>query len=299
MKKHLHPTNLPLLVPLASILGLVLRVWTMGGGPDGDGLYPARPLAWALLWLVTAVTLAGIFALTRRLKNPGRYFDNFPASPIGAVGCTAGALGILYSALNTFFAAMDLLSTLTGILGLISAVTLLMTAVARYQGKKPNFLFHVIPCLYFALRIFDCCKHWSNVTQIGAFLFQFLASICIMLAAYQLCCFDVNLGNRRSSLLWSLSGVYFCVLALPMGEDIYFYAGMLLWLMLNLCSLRPLKASKSQAPDGQTDAGEATSAEEAPSVEEAPDAPAEEPAQDSTSFDELLNWLEKESPSDK
>ena len=279
MKKYLHPTYLPILVPMASILALVLRLWTMGGGPDGEGLYPTLPLAWALLWLVTAMTLAGIYALTRRLKNPGRYTDNFPASALGAAGCVAGGLGIVYSALTTLTAAQDLLGTLTGFLGLISAAALLLTALARFQGKKPNFVFHVVTCLYFALRIFDCCKHWSNVTQIGAFLFQFLASICVMLATYQMCCFDVNLGNRPSSLLWSLSGVYFCVLALPMGEDIYFYAGMLLWLMLNLCSLRPMKVSQPQTTET---AGSDAAAETQASTEAEPTA------------EDILSWLEKE-----
>lgn len=285
MKKYLHPIYLPILVPLTSILALALRLWTMGGGPDGDGLYAPQPLAWALLWLVSAVTLAGIFSLTRRLKNPGRYADNFPASPLGAAGCAAGAVGILFSALTTLFGGKDLLSNLTGILGAFSGAALLLCAVARLRGKKPSFLFHVIPCLYFALRIFDCCKHWSNVTQIGAFLFQFLASICVMLAAYQMCCFDVNLGNRPSYLLWSLSGVYFCVLALPMGEDIFFYAGMLLWLMLNLCSLRPLKAAQPQSAEAQQPTESDGEISEAPA--EATDAP-------QPTAEEILSWLEKE-----
>ena len=281
MKKFLHPTYLPILVPLASILALALRLWTMGGGPNSEGLYAPQPLAWALLALVTVLTLAGIFTLTRRLKNPGRYADNFPASPLGAVGCVAGSLGILFSALTTLFAAQDLLSKLTGILGLVSTLALLLTAVARFRGAKPNFVFHVVTCLYFALRIFDCCKHWSNVTQIGAFLFQFLASICVMLASYQLCCFDVNLGNRPSSLLWSLSGVYFCVLALPMGENIYFYAGMLLWLMLNLCSLRPMKAPQPQP---------AEVIETEPPVE----ANTESTAEAQPTNEDILSWLENE-----
>ena len=283
MKKYLHPTYLPILVPLASILALALRLWTIGGGPDSEGLYAPQPLAWVLLCLVSAVTLAGIFTLTRRLRNPGRYNDNFPASPLGAAGCAAGALGILYSALPPLFAAQDLLSSLCGILGIVSGAALLLCAVSRLRGKKPSFILHVITCLYFALRIFDCCKHWSNVTQIGAFLFQFLASICIMLATYQMCCFDVNLGNRPSYLLWSLSGVYFCVLALPMGEDIFFYAGMLLWLMLNLCSLRPMKALQVQTAE----------------VNEIPETEAETsevpPAEPLPTNDEILSWLENES----
>lgn len=288
MKKYLHPIYLPILVPLASVLALALRLWTLGGGPDADGLYAPQPLAWALLWLVTAVTLAGVFALTRRLKNPGRYCENFPRSALGAVGCAAGGFGIFYSAQSTFFAAQDLLSTITGILGLVSALALLLTAVARFRGAKPNFVFHVVICLYFALRIFDCCKHWSNVPQIAVFLFQFLASVCVMLACYQLCCFDVNLGNRPSSLLWSLSGVYFCVLALPMGEDVYFYAGMLLWLMLNLCSLRPLKAAQPQNEEG--DAPVADTAGESAETSAA-EPTAEEPQ---PTAEDILSWLEKE-----
>lgn len=287
MKKYLHPTYLPILVPLASILALALRLWTMGGGADADGLYTPQPLAWALLWLVTAVTVAGIFALTRRLKNPGRYHENFPASPLGAAGCAAAALGILFSALTTLFAAQDLLATLTGILGIVSAATLLLTALARYQGKKPNFILHVVACLYFALRVFDCCKHWSNVTQTGVYIFQFLASICIMLAAYQLCCFDVNLGDRRSSLLWSLSGVYFCVLALPMGEDIWFYAGMLLWLMLNLCSVRPLKAPQPPVTDHPETEETAAPEVDVPAVDDADDAP-------KNTLEDIIALLDKE-----
>jgi hypothetical protein len=107
----------------------------------------------------------------------------------------------------------------------------------------------LVPCLYFALRIFDSCRHWSNITQSGLFIFQFLASVCIMLATYQMCCFDVNLGNRRSCLLWSLSGVYFCALSLPVGEDLWFYGGMMLWLMTNLCAVHPLKSNRSITPE--------------------------------------------------
>lgn len=267
MKKYLHPTYLPILVPIAAILALGLRLWTMGGGADSAGLYAPQPIAWVLLWIVTAATMALIYLLPRRLKNPGRYSDNFPASIPGAVGCVLGGLGILSSALSTFPTGKDLLATLTAVLGLVSAAALIWSAVVRYLGSKPHFGIHALPCLYFALRIFNCCRHWSNVTQTGVFLFQFLASICIMLATYQMCCFDVNLGDRRSSLLWSLAAVYFCVLALPMGEDIFFYGGMLLWLMLNLCATRPLKAAKPQEP---ADAPEATVPQEMPEIPNEP-----------------------------
>ena len=249
MKKILHPTFLPLLVPLAGILGMALRLWTMGGGPDAAGLYPRQPLPWILLWLVTALTVVGIYVLTRRLKNPGRYSDNYPASSLGAAGCVAGGASILYCSITTLTTANMLLPILSGWLGILAGVCLLGTAVVRFRGSKPTFVLHLVPCLYFALRIFDSCRHWSNITQSGLFIFQFLASVCIMLATYQMCCFDVNLGNRRSCLLWSLSGVYFCALSLPVGEDLWFYGGMMLWLMTNLCAVHPLKSNRSITPE--------------------------------------------------
>ena len=295
MKKYLHPKYLPLLVPIASVLSLLLRLWTMGGGPDQDGLYSPQPFAWVLLWILNFVTMAGIIILTGGFKNPGRYFDNFPPSPVAAAGCAAAALGIMYSSLTMLVSAKDLLSVLTGVSGAISAICLLLTAFGRYKGKRIGFVLHAVPCLFFALRIFEHCKHWSNVTQTSVFLFQFLASVCVMLATYQMCCFDVNIGNRKSSLLWSLSGVYFSVLALPMGEEPLFYAGVALWLMTNLCSVRPLKTQKAQ---------ESASEEPTPETEEPAPAPedaaaaaeelAEPDTQEAMSSDELMRWLEKE-----
>ena len=291
MKKFLHPKFLPVLVAVSGLLGLVLRLWTMGSGPNKEGLYEPQPLAWALLWIVTIAVLAAIVLLSARLKNPGRYFDNYPPSRIGAVGCALAALGIMISALTTIISAPDLLASVTGILGVVSAMALLLTGFARYSGKKPSFALHAIACLFFALRIFQCCNNWSNMPQISVFLFQFLASICIMLATYQLTCFDVNLGKRRTSLFWSLSSVYFCCLSIPSGEEPMLYVGMAIWLLTNLCSLRPIKARKPQpAP------------QEAPETQPEPAAPAPEasvsaadPAlQEDMSLDELMKWLDKE-----
>lgn len=287
MKKYLHPKFLPILIPAAGLLGLVLRLWTMGDGPDQEGLYAPQPLAWTLLWGITIVTLAAIVLLSARLKNPGRYCDNFPPSRIGAAGNALASLGIMISALTILISAADLLASITAILGIVSAMALILAAFARYSGKKPSFVLHAITCLFFALRIFQQCKGWSNIPQIGVFLFQFLASICVMLATYQFACFDVNLGKRRISLFWSLSGVYFSLLSLPGGEEPLFYAGMAIWLLTNLCSVRPLKARKppqtEPAPEAVPEA-----------VPQAPAVASDPASQEDMSLDELMKWLDSE-----
>lgn len=298
MKKFLQPKFLPLFTLAASLLGLILRIIAAIPGPDKDGLYASRPVTWVLLWLVTLAALAGIFLLARRLKNPGRYFDHFPKSLLGAIGCGAAALAVLLSGISGLLSAfvtqpgammsIPLLSILTGLLGIASAAGLAFSAYCRLTGKKTHFVTHAIPCLYFALRVFDCCRLWSNETQLGVFLFQFFASVCIMLATYQLCCYDVNLGNRRSSLFWSLASVYFCVLTLPMGEDLLFYSCMALWLMTNLCSTRPLKAKAQE----NAEPADAPQAEESVSPEEVPADPA--PEAPISTYEEILSQLEKE-----
>lgn len=276
MKKFLRAKSLPIIVPVAGLLGLLLRVWTIGTGADKEGLYEPHPAAWALLWIVTGLTLLSVLWLTAKLKNPGRYFDNFPASLPGAIGSAAAAVVILIGSIGTLTGGTGLLTTVTGIVGILSGVCLLLTAYARFTGQKPSFFLHAIPCLYFALRIFNCCKGWSNEPQISVFLFPFLASICVMLASYQLASYDVNLGKRRSCLFWSFASVYFCMLAIPGGEDPLFYGAMAIWLITNLCSLRPLGKRKPQPP-----------------VDAAP-VPAEEKPAEDMSLDELKQWLDQQ-----
>ena len=304
MKKYLQPKFLPLFVLAASVLGVILRLITIIPGADADGLYPSRPITWVLLWLVTLAALAGIFLMSAPLKNPGRYADHFSKSIPGAIGCAAAALAVLVTGVQGLLAAfapqaptpgalisLPLLGIVTGLLGIISAACLGFTAFCRFTGKKTHFLTHAIPCLYFALRVFDCCRMWSNETQSGVFIFQFLASVCVMLATYQLCCYDVNLGNRRSSLFWSLSALYFCALTLPLGKDLLFYACMGLWLATNLCSIRPLKAKAQPAAEveeipqpTENPAVDAPIAEADPVIEEKPLA----------SYAQILSQLEQE-----
>lgn len=248
MKKYLRPKHLPLIVPALGLLCLLLRLWTLGGGPDAEGLYAPQPVAWTLLWAVAACAAGLIFWLCLPLNHPGSYRQNFPASIPGAAGVAAGALAILISSVGMFTAANGTLGTITGILGILSAASLVTVAIARYQGKRPSFLPHAAVCLFFALRIFLCCKQWSNEPQLGTFLLPFLASVSVMLAAYQQAAFDVDLGKRRSSLFWSLMSVFFCIAALPACDEALFYILLAVWLITNLCSLRRLKPKAPETP---------------------------------------------------
>lgn len=294
MKKIIRPRHLPAMVAFAGLLGFVFRMWILGLGPNSEGLYKPQPLAWTLLWILTVLTLAAIILIPRRLKSQGRYTDHFPASLPGAIGSGLAAISCLTSAIRLFQGTTSTLSVITAVLGLISTACLALATYCRFTGKQPMMVAHTIPCLYFALLIFDRCKNWSNEPQIGLFLFPFLASICIMLATYQRACFDVGLGKRRSYLLWSLSGVYFCILALPGSSDLLFYGSMAVWMLTNLCSLRPLNKRKPQPPVNP----ESADTEAQPETENAPVLQTETivttPASaENMSMEELMEWLNK------
>lgn len=274
MKKTCYSKYLPIIASLAGVVGFALRLWTMGGGPDSEGLYAPKLLPWILLWLVSLAVPVVTVILCRPLTETGKYTDNFPTSPISAIGCVLAAGAVSIAGVNRLQGSQTSITTLAGILGLVAGVGLAVVGFARLKGFKPPFLCHCALCLFSAVDVFDLCRFWSNETQTGVFIFSFLARLAVMLAAYQLCAFDVELGNRKASLLWSLTAVYLCLVAMAGGEDILFYGCIALWLMTNLCSLRPPKKRK------------------------APAAPAPNPVQaqisgSDVSIDELNSWLEE------
>jgi hypothetical protein len=252
MKRFINSKSIPMLVLLSSLLALGLRIWTRGSGPDEGGLFPHQPLAWALLWLLTAAVIAATVFAVRRLKNPGSYRENYPRSPIAALCAVPAAVSFLVSGYQQLRGSLGLalpgttaVDTVTGILALVAGLCLLLSAVHRFLGRKPFFLINGLICVYLAIRLFNRCQLWSNEPQMGIVVFPFLASMALMLSAYHRVCFDVDLGKRYWSGFWSLMSVYFCVVAMLSFDQPLFYGLCALWQMADLCSLRPLKR-KSQ-----------------------------------------------------
>lgn len=245
MKKYLHPKYLPIYISFAAVLGFLLRLWALAGGTDAEGLYALSPLAHILLWLVTAAVPVLIILMTAPLSEPVKYNKNFPASLVAAIGSLLAGLGFALVGVTTLFKSQDTFAFLAGILGLVSAIMMGLVAYARLKGNKPAPFCHLCVCLFFALRTFSQSRMWGNEPQLSLFIFAFLAQICAMLAAYQLSAFDLELGNRRHSLFWSLTAAYLSLVALPSTEDVLYFGCLAVWLLTNLCSLRPVKKRKT------------------------------------------------------
>lgn len=277
MNKILKAKNLPVLALVTGLLGFVLRMLIVNVELEEGGLYPPQTMAWALYWLMSGLLVVAIILMSRPLKYAGTFEDNFPPSLPAAIGSGIGAAGLLIGAIPLLSNSTDTVALLTGYTGILAAICLAVVAVARFQGKPPFFLCHLSVSLHTVLRIFEDCRLWSNETQLGIFMPMLMALICVLLASYYLTPFDVGLGSRRGSLLWSLLSVHFCLTALADRTDMVFYGTMALWLITNLCSLRPLKQPEppAQAPP-----------EEDPT-------PADRPSVSDMTLDELNAWLDQ------
>lgn len=251
MKQILRPKYLPFLVLFCSLLGYFLQLRILGNGPDSEGLYALQPLAWVFLAVLTAMLLVLIRVTCGRLKINGSFADNFPASVPATVGCCVGLLGIASSALQAL-AAGDILSTATAILGAAATVAMVNVAVSRYKGHPAFFLSHAAISLYWGLQVFLHCKNWGNESQIGVFLVPFLALIFLMLASYHYATFDVDLGNRKSCLFWSLGGAYLCIVAMADKAELLIFGTQAVWLLTNLCALNSLKKPRPDDADEPT-----------------------------------------------
>ena len=240
MKRYVRPKNLPLLVVILGLLGMVLRIWTRGEGPDKLGLYQPQPLAWALLVIVMVLAVGLILVVVRGLKNPGGYHDHFPASVTGAAGCGIAAVALVLVAFRATGEPAFLYALLSTGLGIAAAVGMVIAAVSRYYGNQNAFWGLLLSCVFLALRTFDCCRGWNNEPQIGVFLPELLALISIMLAFFHLTAVAAGLPNRRNSVFWGFTALFFCFVAMPGSEDWLFYGAMVLFLMTNHCSLLPI-----------------------------------------------------------
>lgn len=253
MKNPIKAAYLPYLTLALGALGFLLQLWYNLTGVDDKGLlvtdHPAVPLTW-ILTVVAAILLA---LSVQRLGGRTRYDRMFPASLPGAVGTLAAAVGILITSVTDLTARTGIINQIPSILGFAAAAALVFLAYCRYRKLRPSFVFRCIVTVYLIFFIISRYTSWSSEPQLLRYCFSLLASVCLLAATYCRLTFDVNMGKRRPYVFFSQLAAFFCLLALPGCDSKPFYAGMMLWAALDLCSLRTFKRRR-EAPAAQGEA---------------------------------------------
>lgn len=232
--------HLPKYVLAAGGVGLLLRIWLLSN-TDDKGFLVSNPVATVLLWAVAIAVPAILFYLTRELTEAKKYSFNFPPSPLAALGTGLAALSIGIHSIISLFASVDAIDVISCISGILSAGALVLAALCRLNGRRPNFLLHCAVVLHLMLRLICQYRHWSADPQVLDYCFSILATVCLMLAAYHRAAFDMGNGDRRSYGFFCLTCGFFCCLSLIGWGDVLYYLGIGAWMFTDLCNLTPLK----------------------------------------------------------
>ena len=249
MKNPLKPTILPWFTLGCGGLGLTLRLW-LYRGIDEKGLLPASHPSAALMFVLTALTLAVLFLCVRALKPGRKYAQLFPAGTGRALGCLAGALGVLAGSVFQLSINTGLLRLLILGTGVLAALSLCVTAFCRLRGNRPSFLLHTVLTVFFMLYTVGRCRLWSAEPQMQEYLFPLFACVSLMLTGYYLAAFDIHRDSLNRLVFFNQTALFSCCLCLN-GENRLFFLGMLLWLALDLCDVHrfssPAESSSEEA----------------------------------------------------
>lgn len=236
-KTKLHRL-LPRLILIAGGLGLLLRIWLLK--TDAQGFLMPNPFAATVLIFLSLGVLAGLFLLSRDWQEGTKYSFNFPANPIAALGTALAAFSILLHSILSLSGSDNTFTTLTGILGIAAAAALGFCAWCRYLGKRPNFLFYLVSCVYFVFLLICQYRSWSIDPQLLDYAYPLLATVCLMLASYHRASFAADQGKRSHYGFFALAAVFFCCVSLTSWMDIVLYLGTGAWMLTDICKLTPM-----------------------------------------------------------
>ncbi len=228
MKAHRISRAFPLLPLLAGAVAFGLREWLFRGGMDEKGLivsaHPARLLSWAL----TAAVCAVIFVLAQRQTRVCPPPESIlPARAPAAAGRIAAAMGILFSAVQSLRTGAEPFVCAAAVAGVFAAVGLLLTFL-RCSAKLQS-TFSVVLTVYFLLRLLSQYRMWSWTTQLEVYAFPLLATVMLLLAAYNRAALLSGLDRRRSFVFFAQAALYFSIPAMD-SRSAFFYGAMAVWM---------------------------------------------------------------------
>lgn len=245
MNKIFKPAILPLFTLIAGLIGFALRLWLFWTADD-KGLLAATHPAGILVIILTALVLAVLALCVRTLAPMGKYQKLFPAWLLAGIGCIVAAAGILYVDIRDLIAQPDGITIATLVLGAVASAALLILGYCRWKGKHPSFWLQAAMTVYFMLHLVSQYRLWSSEPQVQVYMFPLLASVFLMLTAYQGAVLDAEKkGSRRGYVFANQAALFFCFLSLQ-GSSWPFYLAMAAWTATGLCSLKPNKPAESE-----------------------------------------------------
>ena len=229
MKHPFHCHILPLFTMGAGGIGLVLRLW-LHAGLDEKGLLPVGHPAAVILFLLTAITLGILFLATREL-SPRRVNKNFLRIS-GTVAYLVAGIGLILSALLNHSSASRLALVATAAT-FVGGLVLFYMAVLKYFRKRLPYWAPAILTVVLMLNTVAQCQAWGAIPQLQVYFFPLLASVFLILSAYEKTTLAARKGKPQKLAFFSQCAVFFCCVSLNAAQwPLYF--GMLFWAAVQL-----------------------------------------------------------------
>ena len=225
MKHPFHSRILPLFTMGAGGLGLVLRLW-LYSCIDSKGLLPDGHPASFGLFLLSALTIGILFLATREL-TPRRVNKQFLRIS-GTVAYALAGLCLILTAILKLSGSMIRLAWVAVAAALVGGLILLLMAIMRYFRKRPPYWVSAVITVVLMLNTVAQCQVWGSEPQLQEYFFPLLASVFLILSAYEKTKFTAKRGDARTLAFFSQCALFFCCISLNTAHWLLYF-GMMLW----------------------------------------------------------------------
>ena len=234
MNKEKQLRLLPPIFLLLGILAWELQDWLFGSYVEDpvSGLLPFGTLPEILLWVLTIAVIIAAFCFPRGAK-------------MGQGGKITGALSQVFFAAGTLTLLLEPLKGPAALVLIcrafcvITAVCLAAAAVMQLLGKKPFLLLSAAPCVLCVLQLLEYYQSYSEVPQLMNYFFGLGAVLCLTLSAYHRTARAAGLPDKSWHYSIGLLAEYFCAAAVAQGVYVSFFCAAAVWMMAEMCRLRP------------------------------------------------------------
>ena len=230
MKHPFHSRILPLFPIAAGAIGLALRVWLFSA-TDDKGLLPAGHPANYALYLLTAVTLGILFLATRELHS--RRISRKFVRLSGTCAYFLAGLGLLSTAVWVLPGSTIRLARVAMVVSVAGGLVMFYSAFLKLCRKRLPYWLPAMLAVVLMLDTVAQCQAWGTEPQLQVYFFPLMASVFLILSAYQKTAYAAGRGNPKLLAFFSQSALFFCCLSLDTPQWPLF-AGMLFWAAVQL-----------------------------------------------------------------
>ncbi len=241
MNKRIPHSQLLLFTLCSGVLGFLLNLLLHLDGTDDRGLLVSGHLAGVLLLILCALTLLGLLWLVRMVRDRRSYAAAFPPSVPAALSCWVATVAIVITSLREL-AQQDTLTRLCAVLAILAGISLAIVGWCRLRKRKPSFLFFTVLTVYCMLHLICQYRIWSAEPQLLNYFFPLVASVFLMLTAYEATRLAAGDGSCRWYTFFSLGALFLCCVSLY-SESFGFYLPMALWTASSQCA-EPARRSR-------------------------------------------------------